>query len=61
MEEPDLINGLNMKEFEEAVKLVGEQEGARRAPKKSRIRWQGASSLVPGSEITPFWWMSLLI
>jgi uncharacterized OsmC-like protein len=41
MEEPVLVNGLNIKEFEKAVKLVGEQEGARRARKKSRIRWQG--------------------
>ncbi|MBI2855699.1 MAG: OsmC family protein [Chloroflexi bacterium] len=41
MEEQDLVNGLNVTEFNEAVKLISEQEGAKRAPKKSRIRWQG--------------------
>ena len=35
------INGLDVREFEEAVRLVAEQEGAKRAPKKSRVRWQG--------------------
>ena len=40
-DEPGQVNGLNIKEFEEAVKLVAEQEGASHAPKKSRIRWQG--------------------
>ena len=35
------INGLDMGEFEEAIKLVGAQEGAQHAPKKARIRWQG--------------------
>jgi uncharacterized OsmC-like protein len=41
MEEPKLVNGLNVKEFEEAVNQVAEQQGAQHAPKKSRIRWKG--------------------
>ena len=41
MEEPKLVNGLNIEEFEEAVNQVAEQEGARKAPKKSRVRWKG--------------------
>ena len=35
------INGLDVTGFEEAVRLVAQQDGAKRAPKKSRIRWQG--------------------
>jgi uncharacterized OsmC-like protein len=35
------INGLDMAEFEEAMKLVAAQDENRRAPKKSRTRWRG--------------------
>ena len=35
------LNGLDIDEFEEALKVVGSQEGAHRAPKKSRVQWKG--------------------
>ena len=41
MEEPTLVNGLNIEEFEKSVNHVAEQEGAQKAPKKSRVRWKG--------------------
>ncbi len=41
MEEPRLVNGLNIAEFEKSVNQVAQQEGAKHAPKKSRVRWQG--------------------
>ncbi len=34
------VNGLNVDEFEEALKAVQAQEGAQHAPKKARIRWK---------------------
>ncbi len=67
MEKPRLVNGLNIAEFEKAVNLVAEQEGARHAPKKSRVRWQGGfkfSAMVRNHTFLvdePSWWTSLPI
>ena len=35
------VNGLDLDEFREALETVGENQEARHAPKKSRIRWRG--------------------
>lgn len=40
-EEHVVLNGIDVTEFEEALKLVAATPGAHRAPKASRVRWAG--------------------
>ena len=35
------LNGVNLDELEAALKEIGQQDGARHAPKRSRIQWLG--------------------
>ena len=35
------VNGLDIDEFDQALKAIGENPEARHAPKKSRVRWRG--------------------
>lgn len=44
-EEHVVLNGIDLTEFEEALKVVAQQPGAARAPKSSRIRWLGGLKL----------------
>lgn len=40
-EQRQTVNGLDVDEFDEALKLIQAQEGAQHAPKKARIQWKG--------------------
>ena len=39
MDEPKILNGIDVDAFRSAIELVGAQPAAKRAPKASRIRW----------------------
>ncbi len=44
-EEHTVLNGIDLDEFEDALELVAQQQGAHRAPKTARVRWLGGLKL----------------
>ena len=39
MSDSTIVNGINLEAFQDALKTVGAQPAAARAPKASRVRW----------------------